>query len=164
MTGIELKAILDTYKKPPTHENKAGVFSLYTRITGKNPDRNCIMCAIECFLEMRSMATEFQENEIPLTPQSNKKQMRTPQPNKGLVTYRIKAPFRAFGNPKVQTNENTTDEEVEMLINSNRALRGHFERLDGQDIMLFQQVTKINIVKTSDSPKKVTRKKQLANG
>ena len=161
MTGIELKAILDTYKKPPTHENKAGVFSLYTRITGKNPDRNCLNCAIECYLEMWNLSKQFAENEIPLSPQSKTKQMRTPQINKGLVTYRIKAPFRAFGNPKVQTNENTTDQEVEMLINSNRALRGHFERVDGQDIMLFQEVPKINIVKTSDTPKKVTKKKAV---
>jgi hypothetical protein len=70
--------------------------------------------------------------------------------NKGLIQYRIKEPFRAFGNPKVQTNENTTDAEVEMLINSNRALRGHFERIDGLDIMTFQETPKLNIVKTSE--------------
>jgi hypothetical protein len=161
MTGIELKAILDTYKKPPTHENKAVVFSLYTRITGKNPDRNCINCAIECFLEMRSLAKEFQEKEIPLIVTNKNTRMKIQTINKGLIQYRIKEPFRAFGNPKVQTNENTTDAEVEMLINSNRALRGHFERIDGQDIMLFQQVTKINIVKTSENPKKVTKKKAV---
>jgi hypothetical protein len=161
MTGIELKAILDTYKKPPTHENKAVVFSLYTRITGKNPDRNCIYCAIECFLEMRSLAKEFQEKEIPLIVTNKNTRMKIQTINKGLIQYRIKEPFRAFGNPKVQTNENTTDAEVEMLINSNRALRGHFERIDGQDIMLFQEVNKINIVKTSDNPKKVTKKKAV---
>jgi len=161
MTGIELKAILDTYKKPPTHENKAVVFSLYTRITGKNPDRNCINCAIECFLEMRSLAKEFQEKEIPLIVTNKNTRMKIQTINKGLIQYRIKEPFRAFGNPKIQTNENTTDAEVEMLINSNRALRGHFERVDGQDIMLFQEVNQINIVKTSESPKKVTKKKAV---
>lgn len=158
MTGIELKTILDTYKKPPTHENKAGVFSLYTRITGKNPDRNCLNCAIECYLEMWNLSKQFQDKEIPLVVIKNQN-MKAPVINKGLALYRIKNPFRVHGNPKIQTNENTTDEEVEMLINSNRALRGHFERVDGLDIMTFQELPKLNIVKTSEQVKKVSKKK-----
>jgi len=158
MTGIELKTILDTYKKPPTHENKAGVFSLYTRITGKNPDRNCLNCAIECYLEMWNLSKQFQDKEIPLVVIKNQN-MKALVINKGLNLYRIKNPFRVHGNPKIQTNENTTDEEVEMLINSNRALRGHFERVDGLDIMTFQELPKLNIVKTSEQVKKVSKKK-----
>ena len=104
------------------------------------------------------MAKEFQEKEIPLVVVKNQN-MKAPVINKGLNIYRIKNPFRVHGNPKIQTNENTTDEEVEMLINSNRALRGHFERIDGLDIMTFQELPKLNIVKTSEQVKKVSKKK-----
>jgi hypothetical protein len=123
MTGWELKTILDTYDKPPTHSNKSGVFVLYTRITGKRADRNCLNCAIECFLEMKKIALDFGEKEITLY----KPNQRVMANNKELTKYRVIKPFRAFGSAKINTNENTTDAEVEAMINLNPALKCHFE-------------------------------------
>lgn len=125
MTGWELKSILDKYEKPPTHSNKSEVFTLYTRITGKRPDRSCLSCAIECFLEMKKIAVEYQEKTISLY-QPKVKSMAN---NKSLTKYRVIKPFRAFGSAKINTNENTTDAEVEAMIYLNPALGLHFEFL-----------------------------------
>lgn len=126
MTGWELKSILDKYDKPPTHANKSGVFVLYTRVTGKRADRNCLNCAIECFLEMKKIALEYGEKEISLY-KPNQKIMAN---SENLTKYRVKQPFRVFGSAKINTNENTTDAEVEAMICINPALKCHFEFLD----------------------------------
>jgi len=53
------------------------------------------------------------------------------------------------GSGKIQTEQNTTDDEVELLLRINPKLRGHFERVDGSDVLEFMQPVKV--VKTSES-------------
>jgi hypothetical protein len=128
MTGYELKSILDKYDRPPTHSNKSEVFSLYYRITGKRNDRNCLNCAIECFLELKHIAKHYAENEIILSLYKKKDIMESVNPS--LTKYRVKRPFRVFGSAKIYSNLNTTDQEVEFLINFNKSLINHFEFLE----------------------------------
>lgn len=131
MTGLELKSILDEFDKPPTHSNKSVVFSLYHRITGKQNDRNCLNCAIECFIELKHIAKHYGENEIILSLYKKGNKMETINPE--LKKYRVKNPFRIFGSAKLYSNLNTTDREVEFLLNFNKSLMHHFEFLEQEE-------------------------------
>lgn len=168
MTGVELKAILDKYERPPTHKNKWEVFSLYTSITGKKRDRNCLNCAIECFIELKYISKEFGENEISLY-KINSKKMESKISK--LTKYRIKNPFRVFGDPKIYDNTNTSDKEVEILIAYNPALRSHFEFLEVNKVVeskkIIEETIQSEILQTeneivTDSPEipKKSRKRK----
>lgn len=149
MTGYDLSVILSKYTKPPTHANKSEVFVLYSRVTGKQADRNCLNCAIECYLELKRLAKEYGENSIPLNS-ANQKNMKEQKPT--LKIYTIPKPFRVHGDPKVYANWNTTDEEVEMLIKRNRALTHHFKRIDGGDVLDVNKP--IKVIRTSKKQNK----------
>lgn len=162
MTGIELKTILDKWTKPPTHANKSEVFVLYSRVTGKTADRNCLNCAIECFLEMKYIAKEFGEKEIPLQKTKSNKVMHIVNPQ--LTKYRVKKPFRVFGDPKIYSDENLTDKEVEILIAYNPALRHHFEYLEVHSIIevsIDEELSEIEQIEEETKPKRGRKKKEV---
>lgn len=160
MTGYELQSILNKYDKPPTHSNKSEVFSLYYRVTGKTANRSCLNCAIECFLEMKYLAKDYQDKEIPVSLQKQSGKMEKVNPN--LTKYRVNKPFRVFGDPKEYSNENTTDREVEFLIAYNSALSKHFDFImiesDSVVIESDHSVTEDIEIK----PKKRGRRKRIA--
>lgn len=162
MTGYELQSILNKYDKPPTHSNKSEVFSLYYRVTGKTANRSCLNCAIECFLEMKYLAKDYQDKEIPVSLQKQSGKMESINPN--LTKYRVNKPFRVFGDPKVYTNENTTDREVEFLIAYNPALSKHFDfiMVESASVVIESDhsVTEEVIVK----PKRGRKKRVVKNG
>jgi hypothetical protein len=145
MTGVELKAILDTYSHPIRADRNGGVFDLYERVTGVKKLKRCGTCLEQCLFELRCLVRKYEQNEIPLEKPIISIEMV--QTNKALIKYRIKQPFRVHGIPKIQTNENTTDEEVETLLKMNPKLRGHFERTDGKPVMEFAEP--VAIVRTS---------------
>lgn len=162
MTGYELQSILNKYDKPPTHSNKSEVFSLYYRVTGKTANRSCLNCAIECFLEMKYLAKDYADKEIPVSLQKQSGKMESINPN--LTKYRVNKPFRVFGDPKVYTNENTTDREVEFLIAYNPALSKHFDfiMVESASVVIESDhsVTEDIIVK----PKRGRKKRVVKNG
>jgi hypothetical protein len=148
MTGIELSQLLENYSYPLPASKRQGIFSLYLRATGVKKVRQCENCANDTFFELKIMAKNFKENEIPLKTIISKSDM-----NKGekiLKTYHIQNPFRVHGSPKIQDDWNTTDAEVEMLLKINPKLRGHFTRVDGQPMVVpTPPVESVKVVKTS---------------
>lgn len=140
MTGIELKSALSNYSYPLPADKRAGIFALFEAVTGKPKERKCPNCATDAYFELRVLARDYGEKEIPLN-MPIQKQMKQQQST--LSIYSIEKPFRVHGDPKVYANWNTTDSEVEMLIRRNPALRHHFSRVDGQDIMTFAQSGKV---------------------
>lgn len=161
MTGYELQSILNNYDKPPTHQNKSEVFSLYYRVTGKQANRNCLNCAIECFLELKYLAKDYIDREIPLSLQKKRVKMEAINPK--LTKYRIPKPFRVFGDPRVYNNENATDEEIEFLISYNSALVSNIEFVQVEEDSSVTIEEDIITESSIDSePKKRGRKKRIA--
>ena len=146
MTGAELSAIVQTYSHPISADRRGGVFDLYERVTGVKKTKRCETCLHETLFELRCLVRKYAENEIPLEkPIITIDMVATTT----LIKYRIKQPFRVHGSGKIQTEQNTTDDEVELLLRINPKLRGHFERVDGSDVLEFMQPVKV--VKTSES-------------
>lgn len=127
MTGIELKQALSDYSYPLPAHKRAGIFALYAAVTGTPKERRCPNCATDAYFELRILARDFAENEIPLKDVKQPVQMATKPTT--LVKYRIKQAFRAHGDPKIYDNHNTTDEQAEQLMKINPALSAHFEFL-----------------------------------
>lgn len=145
MTGIELKATLSNYSYPLPASQRAGIFALYHQVTGTPKKNTCPNCANDAYIELSIIAKNTGENQLPLVKINGMKNEKAST----MTKYSIDKPFRVHGDPKIYANWNTTDQEVEMLINRNNALRHHFTRLDGGDILQFQNPVKV--VKTSEN-------------
>ena len=153
MTGLELSVQLSKYTKPPTHANKSEVFVLYYSVTGKNADRNCLNCAIECFMELKRLAKQYGEKIISLND-DNRNQMKEQQST--LKKYRIEKPFRVHGDPKVYANWNTTDDEVDFLISINSALRHNFILIEQPKSHSVKVEKEVKIIRTKKLKKDAT--------
>lgn len=151
MTGIELAQALSEYSYPLPAEKRQGIFALYATVTGTPKERRCPNCATDAYFELRILARDFGENEIPLKDKS-KRMATTTEPK--LVKYRIKKAFRAHGDPKIYDNNNTSDKEAEALMRINPALSVHFEFL--------YQPEKVVHKKTKESLPKKVKKKQTS--
>jgi hypothetical protein len=110
---------------------------------------------------MKKIALEYNEKEISLY-KPNQKIMAN---SEKLTKYRIKKPFRVFGSAKINTNENTSDAEVESMIFINPALKCHFEFLDyavktlSEEVM--PEVVEMDYSVTEFKPKKRGRKRRV---
>ena len=149
MTGIELAQALSEYSYPLPPEKRQGIFALYAQVTGTPKERRCPNCATDAYFELRILARDYQENEIPLKDKS--KRMATNSTEPKLVKYRIKKAFRAHGDPKIYDNHNTSDKEAEALMRINPALSVHFE-------FLIQQPKVVHKKTKESEPKKVKKK------
>ena len=152
MTGIELAQALSEYSYPLPAEKRQGIFALYAAVTGTQKERRCPNCATDAYFELRILARDFGENEIPLKDKSKRMATTTNEPM--LVKYRIKKAFRAHGDPKIYDNHNTSDKEAEALMRINPALSVHFE-------FLYEQ-PKVVHKKTKESLPKKVKKKQTS--
>jgi hypothetical protein len=152
MTGVELDIQLQQFTYPLPASQRQGIFALYQAATGKVKERRCANCASDAYWELKVLAKKTGENELLL----DMILVKPNQPNPMLNKYRIKQRFRVHGSPKIQTNENTTDDEVELLLRINPKLRGHFERVDGADVM-----EALTVPEPKDPPVKKQRKKRV---
>ena len=126
MIGFELVKQVDALRNALNRNeyNAVGrIFALYKSVLGKRPRvSGCLNCAIEALVELKQFG---KENLSVNLPQPLKKQIEPVM----LTKYNIPKPFMPFGSPKVYMNTNTTDEELEELLNVNPKLAGHVEVL-----------------------------------
>lgn len=124
MNGAELVEQVEALRNA-LHRNEINavgrIFHLYKTVLGKKPRvRSCINCAYEALVELKQFGKQNISVNLPQPKQQQIQQIM-------LTKFNISKPFRPHGSPKVYTNYNSTDAEIEALLDSNPKLAGHVE-------------------------------------
>jgi hypothetical protein len=158
MTGVELSALVDELRVS-LHRSQSGavgrILRLYKDVLNKTPRiAGCYNCLLEALAEMKQYALT---NE--LVPLKGKPQT----PPSMLVKYSIPKPFRPFGSPKVYTNTNTTDEELERLVKDFPRMAVNVAMADGSPFGAKPVKAKTEaVIKPSEEKPKARRKPRKA--